>query len=117
MAFSRSVAPAVGLKHRVDALPVPLEESVDQAEPRGQPRDALGARERPGQVDGDSKVLAAIEHRLGAVDDLGPVRVLGGLDGITGALLGLPARRLLELEERQIVLEIGPTWRKLPGLR
>src|SRR5262245_28462821 len=107
----------VGLEDRVDALPVPLEQAVDQAEPRGQPRDALGARERPGQMDGDSKILAPVEDRLRPVDDLRPVGVLSGLDVVTGALLGLAAGRLLELEERQIVLEIGAAWRKLPGLR
>src|SRR6185369_15952357 len=55
--------------------------------------------------------------RLGPVDDLRPVWVLGGLDGVTGTLLGLPSSGLLELEERKVVLEIGTTWRKLPGLR
>ena len=107
------IAVTVGLEHRMDAVPVPLEETVDEAEAGREPRDALGAREPPGQVDGDPKVLAPVEERLGPVDDLRPVRVLGGLDGVTGTLLGLPSGGLLELEERKVVLEIGTTWRKL----
>src|SRR5436309_6657648 len=110
------VVSSVGLEHGMNSLPVPLEQSVDQAEAGGEPGDTFGAREGPGQVDGYSKVLATVQDGLRAVDDLGPVRIFGRLDGVTGALLRLSPSRLLELEEGQVVLEIGATGRKLLGL-
>ena len=49
----------IGLEQRVDAVPVALEQPVNQAEPGGEAGDALGAGQGPRQVDRDAEILAA----------------------------------------------------------
>src|SRR5262245_4390746 len=106
----------VGLEQGVDGVPVALEQPVNQSEPGGEARDALGGGQGPRQVDRDAEILAAQQGGLRQIDHLGPVRLLGGLDRVTRALLGLTAGRLLELEEGQVVLEVGTAWRIFSGL-
>jgi hypothetical protein len=99
----------------MDVVPVALEQPVDETESRGEPRDALGPDEASRQEDGGAEILAALENRLGELDDLGPLRLLARLDGIADALLRLGPCRLLELEEREVVLEVRPTGRCFGG--
>src|SRR5262249_335762 len=97
----------IGLEQRVDPIPVALKEAVNDAEPRGKSRNAFRPSERRSQVHGHPEVLGAKQQGLSELDYLWPARVLGGLDGVTDALLRLAPRRLLELKKRKVVLEIG----------
>ena len=55
------IVPAVLLEQGVDPVPIPLEQTVDQAETGGEPRDGLGAGQGPGQVDCHAEVFGAKE--------------------------------------------------------
>ena len=98
----------IGLEQWVNPVPVALEQAVDQAESGGETGDTLGARESPRQVDRDAEILAAKQEGLCQLDDLGPVRILAGLDGVADTLLRLAPSRLFELEEGEVVLEVRP---------
>src|ERR1044071_7724150 len=99
------------LEHRVQRVPVAVEQVAQQAHARGEARQAVGMGERGDIVLGDAQVLRYCEQRRAGFLELAPVGRLRGRDFLVADVLGfLPFGGHAELDVRRVArgIEVRP---------
>ena len=102
----RGIIAIAGIECRIEVVPETSAHSLDQRESRLQPRQTLQLQQGTGDRNGDAQVLGTGHQPLAKLQDLTPVRLLGGDHTVTHTPFGGAGGGLDEGQEIGIVFQV-----------